>query len=146
MKDLIALARNTGKVSYSSPGVGNTLHLAAELFNVRTGIKMLHVPYKGVAPAMNAVIAGEVQTTFMPATIVAAHGQGGKAESDRLHRVGALVRNAGASDDARAGRRQPRVDRVVARLVRPARTPPAVLVAAARGTCISAANPAVARS
>ncbi len=68
VKDLVALAK-TGKVSYSSPGVGNTLHLAAELFNVRTGVKMLHVPYKGVAPAMNAVLAGEVQTTFMPATI-----------------------------------------------------------------------------
>ena len=69
VKELIALAKKTGKVSYSSPGVGNTLHLAAELFNVRTGVKLLHVPYKGVAPAMNAVVAGEVQTTFIPPTI-----------------------------------------------------------------------------
>jgi len=69
VQDLIALARKTDKVSYSSPGVGNTLHLAAELFNVRTGVKLLHVPYKGVAPAMNAVVAGEVQATFIPPTI-----------------------------------------------------------------------------
>lgn len=69
VKDLVALAKKGGKVSYSSPGVGNTLHLAAELFNVRTGVKLLHVPYKGVAPAMNAVVAGEVQTTFIPPTI-----------------------------------------------------------------------------
>lgn len=51
VKELIALAKKTGNVTYSSPGVGNTLHLAAELFNVRTGVKLLHVPYKGVAPA-----------------------------------------------------------------------------------------------
>ena len=69
VKDLIALVKKTNKVSYSSPGVGNTLHLAAELFNVRTGVKLLHVPYKGVAPAMNAVVAGEVQATFIPPTI-----------------------------------------------------------------------------
>jgi tripartite-type tricarboxylate transporter receptor subunit TctC len=80
VKDLVALAK-TGKVSYSSPGVGNTLHLAAELFNVRTGVKMLHVPYKGVAPAMNAVLAGEVQTTFMPATIAVPMVKAGKLKA-----------------------------------------------------------------
>ena len=81
VKDLIALARNTGKVSYSSPGVGNTLHLAAELFNVRSGVKLLHVPYKGVAPAMNAVVSGEVQTTFMPATIAVPMVKSGKLKA-----------------------------------------------------------------
>lgn len=80
VKDLIALARK-GNVSYSSPGVGNTLHLAAELFNVRTGVKLLHVPYKGVAPAMNAVVAGEVQTTFMPATIALEQVKAGKLKA-----------------------------------------------------------------
>lgn len=81
VKDLIALARTTGKVSYSSPGVGNTLHLAAELFNVRSGVKLLHVPYKGVAPAMNAVVSGEVQTTFMPATIAVPMVKSGKLKA-----------------------------------------------------------------
>jgi tripartite-type tricarboxylate transporter receptor subunit TctC len=80
VKDLIALAK-TGKVSYSSPGAGNTLHLAAELFNVRTGVKMLHVPYKGVAPAMNAVLAGEVQATFMPGTIAVPMVKAGKLKA-----------------------------------------------------------------
>jgi tripartite-type tricarboxylate transporter receptor subunit TctC len=69
VKELIALAK-TKKLTYSSPGVGNTLHLAAELFNVRSGVKLTHVPYKGVAPAMNAVVAGEVDLTFMPPTVV----------------------------------------------------------------------------
>ncbi|MES2561876.1 MAG: tripartite tricarboxylate transporter substrate binding protein [Pseudomonadota bacterium] len=68
VKELLTLAKK-GNVTYSSPGVGNTLHLAGELFNVRAGVKLMHVPYKGVAPAMNAVMAGETQATFIPATI-----------------------------------------------------------------------------
>jgi tripartite-type tricarboxylate transporter receptor subunit TctC len=79
--ELVALARKTQKVAYSSPGVGNTLHLAAELFNVRTGIKMLHVPYKGVAAAMNAVLGGEVQVTIMPGTISLGNVKAGKLKA-----------------------------------------------------------------
>ena len=78
VKELIALARKTGQVSYGSPGVRNTLHLAAELFNVRAGVKLLHVPYKGVAPAMNALLGGEVQAMFIPATIALGHVKSGK--------------------------------------------------------------------
>jgi tripartite-type tricarboxylate transporter receptor subunit TctC len=81
VKELIAVAKKTGKVSYSSPGVGNTLHLAAELFNVRAGVQLLHVPYKGVAPAMNAVVSGEVQATFMPATIALELVKSGKLKA-----------------------------------------------------------------
>lgn len=80
VKELIALARE-GKVSYSSPGVGNTLHLAAELFGVRAGVKLLHVPYKGVAPALNAVLAGEVQLTFIPATTALGLVKAGRAKT-----------------------------------------------------------------
>ena len=81
VKELIAIAKKTGKVSYSSPGVGNTLHLAAELFNVRAGVSLLHVPYKGVAPAMNAVVSGEVQATFIPATIALELVKAGKLKA-----------------------------------------------------------------
>ena len=69
LQEFIALARKDPKLSYGSPGVGNTLHLAAELLNVRAGISLLHVPYKGVGPAMNAVVGGEVQVIIMPPTI-----------------------------------------------------------------------------
>jgi tripartite-type tricarboxylate transporter receptor subunit TctC len=51
---------------YASPGFGNTLHLAAELFKVKTHARLAHVPYKGVAPAITALIAGEVQMSIMP--------------------------------------------------------------------------------
>ena len=52
--------------SYSSPGVGNTLHLLGELFITQSGIKMTHVPYKGGAPAAGAVVANEVTTMLAP--------------------------------------------------------------------------------
>ncbi len=84
VKELIALANDpkmSGKLSYSSPGVGNTLHLAAELFATRTGIKLLHVPYKGVAPALNAVLAGEVQMTLIPPTIAVPQIKAGRAKA-----------------------------------------------------------------
>jgi len=80
VKELIALARN-GKVSYSSPGVGNTLHLATELFATRAGVKMLHVPYKGVAPALNALLAGEVQIIVIPPTIAVPQIKAGRARA-----------------------------------------------------------------
>jgi tripartite-type tricarboxylate transporter receptor subunit TctC len=80
VKDLIALARN-GKVSYSSPGVGNTLHLASELFATRAGVKFLHVPYKGVAPALNALLAGEVQLIVIPPTIAVPQLKAGRAKA-----------------------------------------------------------------
>jgi tripartite-type tricarboxylate transporter receptor subunit TctC len=68
--EFIALAKQpASRVTYGSPGVGNTLHLAAELFNVRAGIQVAHVPYKGVAPAMNALVGGEVNSVFMPPTV-----------------------------------------------------------------------------
>lgn len=67
MAEFIALAKN-GKVAYGSPGVGNTLHLPGELLNVMAGTKLLHVPYKSAAPALNAVIGGEIQAAFLSAT------------------------------------------------------------------------------
>ncbi len=67
MAEFIALAKN-GKVAYGSPGVGNTLHLPGELLNVMAGTKLLHVPYKSAAPALNAVIGGEIQAAFLSVT------------------------------------------------------------------------------
>jgi tripartite-type tricarboxylate transporter receptor subunit TctC len=65
LRDLIALAK-TGDLSYGSPGVGNTLHLATELFSTRAGIKLLHVPYKGLGPALNAALGGSLLRSFFP--------------------------------------------------------------------------------
>jgi tripartite-type tricarboxylate transporter receptor subunit TctC len=63
--ELIALAKaKPGGLAYASAGVGNFSHLAMELFSLSTGVKLLHVPYKGTGPASLALISGEVQLGF----------------------------------------------------------------------------------
>jgi tripartite-type tricarboxylate transporter receptor subunit TctC len=65
VKELVALARTQpGKLAYGSFGNGTTSHFAGEMFKVATGAELLHVPYKGSAPAMTDLIAGQVQLTF----------------------------------------------------------------------------------
>ena len=62
VKELIALAKKPGsKLSYGTPGIGNTQHLAGELFNARAGTQIVHVPYKGAGQAITGVLAGEVR-------------------------------------------------------------------------------------
>ncbi len=64
--ELIALARaNPGTLTYGSIGVGSASHLAGELFKVRAGVDMVHVPYRGGAPAVNDLIAGHLKTMFL---------------------------------------------------------------------------------
>lgn len=55
---------NPGKVSYGSTGTGTSTHLAAELFKQMTGVQMTHIPYKGSAPMMTDLVAGQVQLAF----------------------------------------------------------------------------------
>jgi tripartite-type tricarboxylate transporter receptor subunit TctC len=63
--ELVAYAKaNPGKLSYASSGIGNPQHLAGELLNRMAGIDLLHVPYKGAAPALTDVAAGRVSMNF----------------------------------------------------------------------------------
>lgn len=63
--EFIAYAKaNPGKISFASAGNGTTIHLSGELFMAMTGIKMLHVPYRGSAPALTDMISGQVQVMF----------------------------------------------------------------------------------
>ncbi|MEI7531597.1 MAG: tripartite tricarboxylate transporter substrate binding protein [Betaproteobacteria bacterium] len=65
IQDLVNKAKaEPGKVTYSSPGIGNGIHLAAAMFSYMTGTQMTHVPYKGAAPAAAALLGGEVTFTF----------------------------------------------------------------------------------
>lgn len=58
------LKANPGKISYASGGAGSPAHVAAELFKLQTGVDMVHVPYKGAAPAVQDVMGGQVQVMF----------------------------------------------------------------------------------
>jgi tripartite-type tricarboxylate transporter receptor subunit TctC len=63
--ELITYARaNPGKLSYGSQGIGTTSHLTAELFKSMAGIEAVHVPYRGSAPALNGLLAGDVDFSF----------------------------------------------------------------------------------
>lgn len=66
LRDLLNLARSkTNPVTYGSPGIGSVQHFVAELFNMRAGVTLLHVPYKGQAPALTALIGNEIQLAFL---------------------------------------------------------------------------------
>src|SRR4029077_5896364 len=63
--EFIAYAKaNPGKLSMASGGIGNTTHVAGELFKMMTGVDMLHVPYRGSAPALTDLLGGQVQVMF----------------------------------------------------------------------------------
>jgi tripartite-type tricarboxylate transporter receptor subunit TctC len=57
---------NPGKITFASTGIGSTQHLSGELFKMMTGVNMVHVPYRGAAPALTDLISGQVQVMFGP--------------------------------------------------------------------------------
>jgi tripartite-type tricarboxylate transporter receptor subunit TctC len=72
VKDLIAFAKSRpGQLTYGSAGIGSSSHLGFELFNLMAGIKGVHVPYKGLPPAMSDTIAGELVMTWNSITAAA---------------------------------------------------------------------------
>jgi tripartite-type tricarboxylate transporter receptor subunit TctC len=74
VKDLIALAKSKpGGMNYSSAGSGTTQHLTGELFKLRTGTNIVHVPYKGSAPSLTALLGGEVEMTFANIPAISSH-------------------------------------------------------------------------
>ena len=74
VKDLIALAKaKPGAMNFSSAGSGTTQHLTGELFKLRTGTNIVHVPYKGSAPSLTALLGGEVEMTFANIPAISAH-------------------------------------------------------------------------
>jgi tripartite-type tricarboxylate transporter receptor subunit TctC len=79
VKDLIVLARSRpGQLNYASASAGGMPHLAGELFNSMTGVKMIHIPYKGAAPATTDLIAGQVSLMFNNMLSAMPHVKGGR--------------------------------------------------------------------
>lgn len=78
VKELIALTKSGKRITYGSAGVGNSTHLVAEMFDKAAGTTMTHVPYKGVAPALSAVMGGEVNVMFIPPTAAVPHIKAGR--------------------------------------------------------------------
>lgn len=86
VSELIAYAKaNPGKLNYSSSGNGGLPHMAGEMFASVAGVKMTHVPYKGSAPSVNDVVAGQVQLTFEAVAVGLPH-----VKADRLRALATM--------------------------------------------------------
>ncbi len=82
LKDLLALAKaKPGYVTYASYGNGSSAHLVAELFKMMAGVDLLHVPYKGAAPAVNDLLGGQVNVMFADIAAVLPHVKAGKVKA-----------------------------------------------------------------
>jgi len=82
VRELIALAKaKPGQLNYASASTGGPLHLAGELFNMMTGVKTLHIPYKGGGPALTDLIGGQVQMMFSPLDGALPHIRSGRLKA-----------------------------------------------------------------
>jgi tripartite-type tricarboxylate transporter receptor subunit TctC len=127
LQELIALAKKSpGKLSYASAGSGTPPHLAAELFKSIAGVDLLHVPYKGGAPAINDLVGGQVQAIFEGQVVLLPHIKSGRV---RALAITGMTRDPALADVptfAEAG--LPRYDAYFwSGLVAPAGTPAAVI-------------------
>jgi tripartite-type tricarboxylate transporter receptor subunit TctC len=81
VKELIALAKSEpGKLNYGSYGIGTYAHLSMEDFKQRTGTDIVHIPYRGAAPAINGLLAGNVSMLLLNVSSIAAHEKAGKVK------------------------------------------------------------------
>ncbi len=79
LPELIAYARaNPGKINFGSAGAGSITHLAGELLNVEANVKLVHVPYKGAAPAVADLLGGQVQMAILDVPVVLPHIRSGR--------------------------------------------------------------------
>jgi tripartite-type tricarboxylate transporter receptor subunit TctC len=96
LAEFIAYSKaHPGQLNYSSPGAGSGAHLAGELFKSTAGVDMVHIPFNGIAPAVTAVLGGQVQLMFAGAPAVLQHVQTGKL---RALGVASMKRIAAAPD------------------------------------------------
>ena len=107
LKELLELAaKQPGALSYASPGAGSQAHLAGALLELDTGVKLLHVPYRGIAPAVTDLLGGQVSMMFAPFQTVLPHIKSGKLRAIAVASLEALTAAAGAADTGRTGRAQ----------------------------------------
>ncbi len=127
MKDLVALAKSKpGQLNFASSGPGSMPHLAGELFKISAGIDIVHVPYKGAAPAVNDIIGQQVQMVFLDLPVLLPQVQSGKVKPIA---IGSRERAPSLPDvptTSEAGLPQIEAENWYG-MVAPAATPPAVI-------------------
>ena len=107
VQQLIALAKaSPGRLSYSSGGNGSAAHIAFEYFKLRTAVFMLHIPYRGTAPSVTDVIAGQVDATFTGAPALLPHIRSGRLRAlavSSAQRIAALPEVPTVAESGYAG-------------------------------------------
>jgi tripartite-type tricarboxylate transporter receptor subunit TctC len=143
MAELIALAKaQPGKLNFASAGVGGLPHLAGELFKLTAKIDIVHVPYRGAAPAINDLLGHQVQMTFLDLPVVLPHIKAGTLYPIAL---GARKRAPTAPDvptTAEVGMPDLLIENWYG-MIAPAKTPPAVVAALNRIAHEAMADPSV---
>lgn len=124
--ELITYAKaNPGKVNYGSSGTGTPLHLGGELFNSQAGTEILHVPYKGAAPALTDVLGGQIQTAIVGTPAALPYVKSGKLTALG---VTSLKRSQNAPEIPAISETLPKFEvELVYAIVAPADTPKAII-------------------
>lgn len=143
MKELIALAKaQPGKLNYASSGPGSLPHLAGELLKLTAKIDIVHVPYRGAAPAVNDLLGQQVQMVFLDLPVILPQVEAGKLKPIA---IGSPERAPTAKDvptTSEAGMPSLRIENWYG-MVAPAQTPPAIIAALNRITTEAMHDPAV---
>jgi tripartite-type tricarboxylate transporter receptor subunit TctC len=140
-KDLAAMAKaKPGTLAFASTGVGSMPHLALELFQSAAGVKFVHVPYRGAAPAITDLLGGQVIAMFADAPVLLPHIQAGK-----LKPLGVAARERNpVLPDVPTLAEQGYADTIADNwygLLAPAKTPPAIVAKLNRALHVALADP-----
>jgi tripartite-type tricarboxylate transporter receptor subunit TctC len=143
MSELVALAKaKPGKLNFASAGTGGITHLAGELFKLTAKIDIVHVPYRGAAPAINDLLGQQVQMAFLDLPVILPHIKAGTLRGIAL---GAKERASSAPDvptTAEVGMPDLLIENWYG-MIAPAQTPPAVIAELNRITTQAMADPSV---
>ena len=143
LPELIALAkREPGRYAYASTGSGGSPHLAGELLKLRAGIDLIHVPYKGAAPAMSDLLGGQVHMAFQTALSAVPHLQSGQLRAIAVAANKRLAQLPNVPTMAEAGLAEVEVSSWNG-LFAPARTPPEIVARLHAETAKALAAPEV---
>ena len=136
------LRANPGKLTYSSSGIGSPIHMAGELFQVASGTKMIHIPYKGMGPAYTDMVAGRIHIGIPAVLSAVPHLQAGRLRALAVTHAKRIAAVPDIPTFAEAGLKGVVVVNWYG-LVAPKRTPHAVVERIAKETAIAMHSPEV---
>src|SRR6187431_281993 len=143
MKELIALAKaEPGKLNFASAGVGGLPHLAGELLKLTAKLDIVHVPYRGAAPAINDLLGQQVQMTFLDLPVILPHIKAGSLKPIALGAPKRAPTSPDVPTTAEVGMPELLIENWYGMLA-PGGTPPAILAALSKLATAAIADPAV---